>query len=294
MSTPYGTDLFLVIGSDGSMDVDPTMREVSGLQTLVQSLVMRQFTPTGSVIAAPDDCIDIRQWLSKGMTASDVQQLAATVQAQLLRDPRVKSAQVSGLYNLTTNAITLTENITAGSGPFALVVSVSNLSISVLLNGVPLGGGVGSITPTPTASTPATATGIPGPAGPPGATGPQGPAGPPGGSLTPILATGPATIAAVAGNLYIVDLSGGAVVLNLPALAVNASVGVQHVKGTPSSANSLTINAPAGVQLQELPPNNGSSAASFVFQSATDFGVGLTFTNFGTVIGGTPVYATQD
>lgn len=206
MSTPYGTDLFLVIGSDGSMDVDPTMREVSGLQTLVQSLVMRQFTPTGSVIGSPDDCVDVRQWLSKGMTASEAQQLGAVVQAQLLRDPRVKSAQVSAIYNSASNSITLTENITGGAGPFKLVISVSNLTVSILLNGVPLGGGSGSLTPAPApapVSTPATAAGIAGPPGPPGPAtpgpaGPTGPTGAPGGNLAIIVPFGPANAASTA------------------------------------------------------------------------------------------------
>lgn len=211
MATNYGTDLFLVINSNGTMDVDPAMLETSGLQVLVQSIVMRQFTPTGSLIGAPDECVDIRSWLSRGMTQSQVQQLGAVIQAQLLRDQRVKAAQVSAVYNTATSTLTLTENITGGQGPFTLTISVNALTVSVLLNGVPLGGS-GTISPAaapaPTsasaaaapASTSPVAAGIPGPPGPAGAVGPAGAAGPagvPGGNLSIVVPFGPANASSV-------------------------------------------------------------------------------------------------
>jgi hypothetical protein len=268
MSNFYGTDLFLVINSNGTMDVDPTMRETSGFQVLAQSLVMRQFTPTGSLIGAPDECVDIRSWLSKGMTLSQVQQLGAVVQAQLLRDPRVKAAQVSGTFNTSTSTLTLTENITGSQGPFTLTISVSQLTVSALLNGVPLGGGGGAIpvvAPTPTATSPV-ATGIAGSPGPQGATGSPGPPGPIGPSGMSNIAIqvpfGPASASSAA------DVPAGAVVTSTLVLietpfsggtspTVAVSVNGQSVfptadadlttAGTYSSLSVVTITATAPV-----------------------------------------------
>lgn len=142
MSNSFGTDLFLAISSNGVMDVDPAMLECSGPQVLVQSLVMRQFTPTGSLIGAPDECLDIRKNLSKGMTLSQMQQIGATIQQQLLRDQRVKQqgTVVTATYNQATNTMTITETINSAAGPFTLTISVNALTVTLLLNGVPLGG----------------------------------------------------------------------------------------------------------------------------------------------------------
>jgi hypothetical protein len=142
MANYFGTDLWLGVGPDGSLDVDPAMRETSGLQVLAQSLVMRQFTPTGSSIGNPNECIDLRNFLSAGLTQSQTQQIGAVVQQQLLRDQRVQSVSVQATFNASTSILTVVENIVSNAGPFTLTISVSNVTVTLLLNGIPLGGGL--------------------------------------------------------------------------------------------------------------------------------------------------------
>jgi len=136
---PYGTDLWVSIGSDGTIDVDPTMREVSGVYVLAQSLVIRQLNSLGAFLGYPDEGINIRSWLSKGFTQAQIQQLGAQVQAQLQRDQRVTSAVVSASFVFATGTLTLVENVQCGAGPFTLTLGISRVSTSVLFNGVPLG-----------------------------------------------------------------------------------------------------------------------------------------------------------
>jgi hypothetical protein len=141
MTNPYGSDLWLSIASDGSADIDPTCREVSGIGVLVQSAIMRQITPTGSLIGAPDDCTDLRALISRGMKGSDIQQVIATVRGQLLRDQRITSAVITGNFNPATATLTMVEAIESGAGPFTLTIEVGQLTLALYLNGVPIGGG---------------------------------------------------------------------------------------------------------------------------------------------------------
>lgn len=70
-------------------------------------------------------------------------------------------------------------------------------------------------------------------------------------------------------DLVIVDLSLGNVVVNLPVLSTAQLVQVTHDSKTAIGAATCTINGPAGVQIAQPPPNNGTFAASFVFPNAT-------------------------
>lgn len=135
----FGTDLWLGVNEDGALDIDATMRETSGIQVLAQSLAIRQLNNPGAAIAYPDECINIRSWLSRGMTQAQIQQLAAQVKGQLLRDQRVTGATVQASYNTATSTLTMVEYITTGAGRFTLTLSVSQLTVQLFLNGVPLG-----------------------------------------------------------------------------------------------------------------------------------------------------------
>lgn len=124
-----------------------------------------------------------------------------------------------------------------------------------------------------------------GPPGPPGSPGPRGLPGPPGapgpaGGFALVNVAGPQTVAGVLNTQYNVDVTGGAVVINLPTLAASQGVKVKHVNGS-LTAHSLTVNSPGGGVLLDQPvPNNGTRAASYVLNSDADYGTGLTWWNY--------------
>ena len=137
-SNPWGTDLWIGPNAQGVLDLDPSGRTVSGLAVLVQSVLMRQTTPTGSLIGAPDECFDIRGFVSSGMTATQIQSLQSLIQSQLLRDQRITSASVQASFNFATSTLTVQEQVQSGLGPFTLTLSVgqaSALSVNVLYSG---------------------------------------------------------------------------------------------------------------------------------------------------------------
>ena len=131
----YGTCLATLPNASGVIDLTPDMRMATGIAVLAQSLIRRQTTPRGTVITSPNDCIDIRQILSKGISQSDVATFSRTIRAELLRDTRVSAASVSITMDTTTGACTIVETIQSSSGPFSLTLTLSAGTIAAVIAG---------------------------------------------------------------------------------------------------------------------------------------------------------------
>lgn len=134
-ANPWGIDVQMLINSDGTLDVNSTCAEVSGLQVYIQSCIMRQTTPPNSLIGSPDDCIDISAMLSRGLQSSDMASVQSQLTAQLLRDQRTLSCKVTASFDFSTSTITITESIQSSLGPFTLTLSYSaaaGLAVGVL------------------------------------------------------------------------------------------------------------------------------------------------------------------
>lgn len=134
LNNPFGTDLATIVNTSGDLDLDPSMFEASGRDVLAQSLARRQLTPLGSVIDSPNDCFDLRQWLSEGMTNAQIKQLASIITNELKKDQRVTDAVVGVTYTQATNTLTVIENITSGYGPFTLTLAISQVTVSILMS----------------------------------------------------------------------------------------------------------------------------------------------------------------
>lgn len=131
-SNPYGQD-FRIVLVNGVLDFVPTMTLATGRDLLVQSLICRQTTPTGSVIDCPNDCFDVRDWIGEGKTPAQINQLGTSVTNELLKDQRVLSCQVVSTYNFSTNMLSLAESFTSSYGPFSFVLAVNNVTGALLL-----------------------------------------------------------------------------------------------------------------------------------------------------------------
>jgi hypothetical protein len=121
---PYGSCLATMPDANGNLDLTPDMQMATGRVVLAQSLIRRQTTPRGSVITSPNDCIDIRQLLSKEMTQTSLQALASLIKTELIKDQRVTSVSVQISVDALGNA-TITENIGTAQGPFSLTLGIS-------------------------------------------------------------------------------------------------------------------------------------------------------------------------
>lgn len=134
-SSIFGTCLATLPNADGQIDFTPDFQMATGIDVLAQSLVRRQTTPRGSVITSPNDCIDIRSFLSKAISSQQTAALAQALRAELLRDQRVLGCAVTITFDTTTGVMTIVETIQSAAGPFTLTVSLTATTIGVILKG---------------------------------------------------------------------------------------------------------------------------------------------------------------
>ncbi len=123
--TDYGHD-FSCVG-----DLLPTLAIVSGRRTLAEAVARRLTTPRGSCIDAPNDGLDVRMWLQDDASNSDIAMYAAACDAELLKDERILRSTTT-LTLSTSGALTATIAIVDSSGPFALVLAVSGVTVQIL------------------------------------------------------------------------------------------------------------------------------------------------------------------
>lgn len=126
MTVDYGTDWF------NTTDLDPMMTTVKGRTVPIQRLVRRLFTPRGSCPDAPNDGIDVRDFLNTPTLTTD--QMQGIIRGELQKDAAVltvtPTVTLSGSLPERTMKIEIDGELS--DGPFALVVSVNNLTVELL------------------------------------------------------------------------------------------------------------------------------------------------------------------
>lgn len=122
----YGTDL------DWANDLNPTGRMVSGIELLGQVAFHRWRTPRGACLDAPDDGLDISEYLSSGMTPAEIAAIPGDMRAELLKDDRFEDCEVV-LSQITPDSFKVRARITPANGPeFDLVLSVADAAVKLL------------------------------------------------------------------------------------------------------------------------------------------------------------------
>ncbi len=125
----YGFDLSCVD------DLDPMFPSVSGRTVLVQAIARRLTTSRGGLFYDPDYGLDIRDWLSEGLTPGKVLELEIAIAAQCRRDQRVESAHATCVLDLITLIMTVSVELTDALGPFSFVMNVSAATVTLLSDG---------------------------------------------------------------------------------------------------------------------------------------------------------------
>ncbi len=120
----FGTDLSC------TDDLSPTLATVSGRMVLAHACLRRITMTRGSAIDAPNDGLNVADWLNDSTTPADVKAKQSTVDAELLKDERVVSSETVARF--TGGVITLTILIVDADGPFTLTIAVSELTVLLL------------------------------------------------------------------------------------------------------------------------------------------------------------------
>jgi hypothetical protein len=116
-------------------DLDPLLSMVSGQELMNQQMVHRLYTPTGSLLSDPNaETLDVREFISKGMSESDIPVIQSRIQACLLDDERINTVNVQITFNGQAASRRMTVYIrgTGALGPFSLTLSVSSLTVELL------------------------------------------------------------------------------------------------------------------------------------------------------------------
>lgn len=124
--TTYGSDLSCV------SDLDPTMREVSEDRGMLESIARRVTTSRGSAIDAPDDGIDIRDWLSASLSNVVIASLQLMIRGEVMKDERVLEAGVIVTYDAQAQKLTVRIAGLGADGPFRLTLPVSATRVELL------------------------------------------------------------------------------------------------------------------------------------------------------------------
>ena len=131
--TTLGTDISTPVSDEGLLDLDPAMRLATGRTQLAQAIGRRVTTRRGTLAWIGDDLdhgIDVRDFLGSDADGQSAFRIAALVQAEVLRDERVRSCDATA--SVTDGLLTLSLRLTDDDGPFRLVVAVSAVTIELL------------------------------------------------------------------------------------------------------------------------------------------------------------------
>lgn len=121
----YGTTLSCVT------DLDAMGRTVSGLTALAEALVRRITTPRGRLLTDPNYGYDIQGELNDDVTPAQAAQIGSNIDQEFLKDQRVFSSVTTTTLQEDGTLDTSTV-VQTGSGPFTLVLSVSQVTVSIL------------------------------------------------------------------------------------------------------------------------------------------------------------------
>lgn len=127
-----GTDINTPI-TDGVPDLDPMFGLVSGRTALAQAIARRLTTRRGLLEWIGDDPEyghDVREYLGEDVGARAEFVIASRVQAECLKDERVRAAQVTA--TLAAERLTLSIKLTDADGPFRLTLAVTGVTVELL------------------------------------------------------------------------------------------------------------------------------------------------------------------
>lgn len=123
LTTDYGTDC----------RIGKVVTKVSGLQNLIEALVRRLSTPTGSLFWNPEYGYDVRQVLNSEISVEILKDLESRIVSQLELDKRVSKATCDATFIYPTQKLTIKIFITpVQDKTFTLVIGVSKLTVELL------------------------------------------------------------------------------------------------------------------------------------------------------------------
>lgn len=132
MSDFYGEDIStFALGTDGNLGLDGTMSPLIGARVVLEACARRLQTRRGMLRGAPDYGFDLVTRVGARISAVGRERLRASIEAECLKDERVRSAKVVKFLS-TGDSYDIRISIELASGKFDLVLSVDSVSVTIL------------------------------------------------------------------------------------------------------------------------------------------------------------------
>lgn len=123
----YGSDI------SAKTDLDATFRMVSGVELMSEVCLRRLYCRRGGLLGSPNaNTLDARDFLNTGLGRGGLASVSVQCQAAILGDPRVLTCTVTPSYDAPNRALTLRVQGVGAAGPFALTLSVNDVTIELL------------------------------------------------------------------------------------------------------------------------------------------------------------------
>lgn len=114
-----------------TLDIDPSLRLVSGNELMREVIVRRLTCRKGSLLSDPLYGIDIRDFLNSRIDSKALTRIQSIVTGELQNDERILSVTSVASFNTTTKTLTLQMQGQGASGPFNLTITAGAGALSV-------------------------------------------------------------------------------------------------------------------------------------------------------------------
>jgi len=126
----------LGVDLDITNDLKPSFALAQGNDNLANAIVRRFITPEGFLAdidpAAADYGYDLRGKINSRLKPSELRGVISRIQAECLKDERVQSATVTGVFDVTEASATLDIQLVTAEGPHRLILAISDVTVSIL------------------------------------------------------------------------------------------------------------------------------------------------------------------
>lgn len=127
MAIDYGTDI------SATTDLNPLLIAVSGTDLMNEVALRRLFCRPGRDITNPvDNTLDVRDFLSTGITPTDLPRIQGQCVSALTGDQRIFNATVAASFDPNLHILTLAIVGFGAGGPFNLTLAVSAVTVEIL------------------------------------------------------------------------------------------------------------------------------------------------------------------
>lgn len=143
-NTPSGAFVDAVVESDavpadlGSdvlvmPDLDTTFTPRGDAVVVADAFARRLDTRRGTLWSAPNYGFFLRDFLNDVVTPDTLQQIRAGIEAQAEQEERILGLQVGVAYDIEDQVLVVRMQVVSDAGPFALALTISQLTTDVLV-----------------------------------------------------------------------------------------------------------------------------------------------------------------